>query len=286
MHHAAAQHFEPARFAAVAAIPGDVDFGRGLGEGEVAGAEAHREIAFEKRIDELLQRALEVGEAGGFVHQQAFDLVEHRRVGLVAVAAVDLARRDDADRRLAAGHRTDLHRRGVGAQQATITEVEGIVHRTRGVVRREVQRLEIVPVVLDLGTIGHLVAEAREDRSDALQRARDRVQVAALGIAPRQGDVDAFGRETLRQCGLFELGLARGERGRERVADAVDAFAVDLALVRRELAEAFQLLGDAAGLAEQADADGIEAIERGGGGDVGEAGIGEGLQIAHSILPV
>ena len=33
------------------------------------------------------------------VDHQPFDLVEHRRVRRVAVAAVDAARRDDADRR-------------------------------------------------------------------------------------------------------------------------------------------------------------------------------------------
>src|SRR3546814_13425333 len=59
-------------------LPGDVDFGRGLGEGEVAGAETHFEIALEERAHELGQGALEVGEAGVLVDQQAFDLVEHR----------------------------------------------------------------------------------------------------------------------------------------------------------------------------------------------------------------
>src|SRR3546814_3373517 len=68
-------------------LPGDVDFGRGLGEGEVAGAETHFEIALEERAHELGQGALEVGEAGVLVDQQAFDLVEHRRMGLAAVGA-------------------------------------------------------------------------------------------------------------------------------------------------------------------------------------------------------
>ena len=90
------------RVAAVRLLPGDVDFGRRLGEGEVARAEAHLEIALEERAHEFGQRALEVGEAGVLVDQQAFDLVEHRRVGLVAVAAVDLAGGDHAQRRLRA----------------------------------------------------------------------------------------------------------------------------------------------------------------------------------------
>src|SRR5690606_29265899 len=59
MHHAAAQHLEPAR-AAVGLGPGDVDLGRGLGEREIAGAEAHLEVALEERAHEFGQRALEV----------------------------------------------------------------------------------------------------------------------------------------------------------------------------------------------------------------------------------
>src|SRR3546814_2201002 len=66
-------------------------FGRGLGEGEVAGAETHFEIALEERAHELGQGALEVGEAGVLVDQQAFDLVEHRRMGLVAVGEIGRA---------------------------------------------------------------------------------------------------------------------------------------------------------------------------------------------------
>src|SRR3546814_6350728 len=79
---------------------------------------------------------------------------------LVGVAAIDLAQRDHAQRRLAAGgeqvlHVAHLHAGRVCAQQASIAEVEGVVHRARRVVRREVQRLEVVPVVLDLRSEEH-----------------------------------------------------------------------------------------------------------------------------------
>ena len=52
---------------------------------------------------------------------QPLDLVEHRRVPQVVVVAVDAARADDADRRLAREHGADLHRRGVGAQQPAVS---------------------------------------------------------------------------------------------------------------------------------------------------------------------
>src|SRR3546814_13694297 len=103
--HAAAEHFQPAR-RAVRLLPGEVDFGRRLGEGEVARPEAHLEVALEERAHEFGQRALEVGEARVLVDQQALALVEHRRVGLVGVAAIDLSQRDTAQRGLAARRRT------------------------------------------------------------------------------------------------------------------------------------------------------------------------------------
>jgi hypothetical protein len=121
------------------------------------------------------------------VDQQALDLVEHRRVGLVAVAAVDLAGGDHAQRRLVILHVAHLHTGGMRAQQAAIAEVERVVHRARRMVRREVQRLEIVEIVLDLRTVGEFVAEAAEDLGDALQRAADRMHAAAGGIATRAG---------------------------------------------------------------------------------------------------
>src|SRR3546814_6274554 len=47
MDHAAAQPFQPTG-RTVGLLPGDVDFGRGLGAGEVAGAETHFEITLER----------------------------------------------------------------------------------------------------------------------------------------------------------------------------------------------------------------------------------------------
>src|SRR5690348_4761570 len=259
MDHAAAEHLEPTALA-VLGLPADIHLGRGLGEGEVAGAEAHLEIALEEGADELGQRALEVGETGGLVDQQAFDLVEHRRVGLVRIAAVDLARRDDADRRLAPGHAADLHRRRMRAQQATVTEVEGVVHGACRMVRREVQRLEVVPVVLDLRAIGTLVAEPREDRRDAFQRAGDRVDAAALAIAPGQADVELLGSEAAIELGLFQHLLARGQRVGESILHAVHFGAARLALIRRQCTKRLQCSGDDAILAQQSDAQRIERL--------------------------
>src|SRR6185312_13477307 len=284
MDHAAAEHFQPAG-RTVRGVPADVHFGRRLGEREIAGAEAHLEIALEERADELGQRALEVGETGSLVDQQALDLVEHRRVGLVRIAAIDLARRDDADRRLAPGHRTDLHRRGMRAQQASVAEVEGVVHGARRMMRREIQRLEIVPVILDLRAVGTLVTQPREDRRDALQRASDRVDAAAFAVAPGQADVELLRSQSALELGLFQHLLARGQCIGETLLDPVHLGTARLALVRRQCAERLQRRGDDAALAQQAHAQRVERLQRVGLVDFGQRLRGAAVQIIHRYDP-
>ena len=88
----------------LAAFPGavDVDFHRRLGEGEMRGAEAHLHVVeLEERLAEFGQRPFEMAEMRLLVDDQALDLVEHRRVGLIEIVAEGAPRHDDADRRLA-----------------------------------------------------------------------------------------------------------------------------------------------------------------------------------------
>src|SRR4249919_2931815 len=281
MDHAAAQHLEPAR-GSVRLLPGDIDFGGGLSEGEIAGTEAHFEIALEECAYEFGQRALEVGEARVLVDEQAFALVEHWRVGLVAIAAVDLAERDHAQRRLVAEHVAHLHARGVRAQQATIPEVEGVVHRTRRMVRREVQRLEVVPVILDFRAIAQLETEAAEDVGDALDRAADRMQAAAAGVEAGQRDVNGFRGEACIEHGIFQLDLALAQCRGEHVARLVDRLAGGLALFRRQGAELLELGGDATALAQQGDTQGLDRIGRFRRGDVAQCLLRQRFDSTHS----
>ena len=83
----------------VAQHAGDVDLGRGLGEREVRRPQAHRQIALEERLHEAVQRRLQVGEADVLIDLQALDLMKHRRVRHVGVAAVDAPGRDQRQRR-------------------------------------------------------------------------------------------------------------------------------------------------------------------------------------------
>jgi hypothetical protein len=92
----------------------------------------------------------------------------------------------------------------VGAQQRAVVEVERVVHGPRRMVRGNVERLEVVVVVLDLGPRHDRVTGAGEDLFDAQHRLGDRVQPAAALASPRQSDVDALGRQRLGELGRRE----------------------------------------------------------------------------------
>ena len=57
-------------------------------------------VDLEERLAELLDHPFQMTEMRALVDHQAFDLMEHRRVRLVGIAAIGAAGNDDADRRL------------------------------------------------------------------------------------------------------------------------------------------------------------------------------------------
>src|ERR1700733_8444538 len=130
------------------------------------------------------------------------------------------------------------------APQTGIAEIERVVHRARRMVRRKIQCLEVVPVVLDLWTVGTLVAEPRKDRSDALERAGDRMDATALAVASRQADAELLGGAPPIQLGLFQYLLAQGQCIGQSILDPIDLGSARLALIRRQRTERLQRSGD------------------------------------------
>ena len=207
-----------------------------------------------------VERALEVGERDALADDQALDLVEHRRVREVEiVAAIDRTDRDQAHRRRIVLHVPDLHRARVRAQQGQRSrrlerdgfsrrwsrlnrrlQVQRVLHVARGMIRRHVERFEVVVVVLDLGAFEHLVAEAREDLDHFIANQAERMAMAELRHAAGQRDVDGVGGPARRG----ERRLALGERGFDFLLELVGA-----------LAERFLLLGRR----------GLERLHEGGG---------------------
>ena len=129
----------------------------------------------------------------------------------------DAARRDHVDRRLLRFHRPHLHRRGVRAEQHLFglaqADVERVLHRAGGMAGREVQGFEVVPVELDLGTLGDLVAEPDEhvlelapDRASTGCRCPRRYSPPPIVRSIRSRTIDSAA------CRPFELLAARRER--------------------------------------------------------------------------
>src|SRR5690606_15043444 len=125
--------------------------------------------------------------------QQPFDLMEHRRVSDIRVAAIDTARADNADRRLLRLHGAYLHRRGMGAQQHVRIEIESVMHRPRRMVAGNIEGFEVVIIVFDFRPFGHAVADTSEELLDALESTGDRMQATSGLATARQGYIDTLG---------------------------------------------------------------------------------------------
>jgi hypothetical protein len=192
--HAAAADLDPAgcfaagtsfrREAALHVDPAPPD------EREVRRSQPDPEVAHEEALHEVQQRALEIGERDVRVDGEPFDLREHRAVRRVVVATIDMPGRDDADRRRLRQHRAHLHRARVRAQHDLVRHVERVLHVARRVILRDRERLERVPVGLDLRALGDREADLGEDLLRLEPDLREQVQVAGAMRPRRQGHVD------------------------------------------------------------------------------------------------
>jgi hypothetical protein len=165
------------------------------------------------------------------------------------------------------------------AQQAAIGEIERIVHRPRRMIRGDVERLEVVPVVFDLRAVGDCEPGIAEDLLDAPARARDRMQAAKRLATAGQRHIDGIARELRREFLGFERRAPRVERLRERVLRFVDLRAGGATRFRIHRAQRLEQRGDLALLAEQPHADLLEILDARGLGDFAADGVGERLQV-------
>jgi hypothetical protein len=177
------------------------------------------------------------------------------------------ARGHDVDRRLGGLHRADLHRGRLGSKQQLVVgdiQVERILHGSRRMVGRNVQRLEVVPVVLDLRALRDPVAHAREHVDDLAFDDGQGVQRASPRAAARQRDVDAVGGQQsllLRRLKLAAPALERRlERGAHLVRDEADAPSI----VRLERTEGTLRLRERGLAAEHGDLRRLQLVERPG----------------------
>ena len=154
------------------------------------------------------------------------------------------------------------------------SEEEGVVHLPRRMLRREVERGEVVEVVLDVGPFGDRETHLREDGDHLVHRAEGGVERAG----PRRGGGGrvrsrALGGELGVERGGFQgFASARGDGGLDGVAQAVDLRPSFAALVRahgRRATSAGRRWSPACRAPRHAH--GLERGEVGGGGDARES---------------
>jgi len=169
----------------------DVDFKRGLGEGEEVRAETDFGFVAEHGAVEVFEGAFEVGEADVFVDVEAFELVEDGEVGGVDfIATVGGAGGDDFNGWGLFLHGADLHGGGVGAEEFSGVEVEGVGVVARGVVGGGVEGIEAMEFAFDFWSIGEGEAEAAEDLDGAVFDDGEGVEGADGEFTCRHGDVE------------------------------------------------------------------------------------------------
>src|SRR3954471_14906045 len=266
---------------AVAVEARDVDLDARLGEREEVRAQADVAALAEDRVGEAQQRALEVGERDVLVDGEALDLVELRRVGRVAVAAVRAAGDDDVQRRRMGLHRADLHRRRVRAQDDVGRDVERVRVVAAWIRQVVVERVEVVVDEVDLGALDAREAEAEEDVLDLAPGLGDEVEPTdRLWRLAGEGDVDAVAGEAGVELAGLELFRAVLDERLEGLARLVGGLADRAALLGRELGDAAQEVRQLGLAAEIADAELLERRARGGAGD---GGLGLGAKRSDAV---
>ena len=137
--------------------------------------------------------------------------------GVRRVGSEGATRRHDVDGRLAVLHHPDLHRRGVRAQHDLLglaeVDEDGVEAAPGGMPVGDVERLEVVPGALDLGSFGHRVSHADEHVLEPVPGLGDWMEVPSAQrhlLGQALGEVETLGlvalgpvdgRQPLPSCG-------------------------------------------------------------------------------------
>ena len=78
----------------------------------------------------------------------------------------------------------------MGAQHVGVVDIEGVVHGPGGMMRRNVERFEVVIVVFNFGAFDYLETQRSKIICHALNGAGDRVQRAQVFAPTRQGHIE------------------------------------------------------------------------------------------------
>ena len=110
--------------------------------------------------------------------------------GVDLVGAVDAPRADYAYRQVARFHRAYLRGGRLRAQKEVFAEIEGVLHVARRMVGGDVERLEVIVIRLDLGTVDDVEAHRAENVDHIVDDDAQRMQMPYLLLFCGHGDVD------------------------------------------------------------------------------------------------
>ncbi len=185
--HAAASEFHP--LPAQRGGP-DVDLVAGFGERKKVWAELNLGARSEKLAEEKLQRSLEIGERHALGDIEPLHLGELREVrGIDFVTAIGRSGRDDTNRWRRVFHHADLNTRSVRAQETAVGKIKSILLVAGGMVGRGVQRVETMPLGLNVGSVGNGKSHAAETAHSAVHQLRERMESSWSGKSAGQREV-------------------------------------------------------------------------------------------------
>ena len=171
------------------------------------------------RLNEFFQYPFQVRHGNVFVDGQTFDLMEHRRVGLVVIGAIHTTWANHAHRGACFFHGADLHGAGVGSQnvrRAIVTiravHVKRVHFGACGVVRRNVQRVKVIPIAVNARPFGDAKAHVGKNGCDLFGHLADWVNGALARGARGQCHVQPFRPQTFVQSRIGKRGFFRRQR--------------------------------------------------------------------------
>ena len=166
----------------------------------------------------------------------------------ITVHAVNAAGSNNADRWLFfVEHIADLNRRSVCAQNVAIFNIESILHRTRWVICRNIQGLEIMEIVFDFRAVRHFKTHTVKQLNHTLQSQSNWMQTAMFLCTARQSNIQGLCSQLSLQLGFIQ-GIAFAIKCRLKlIFTFVDVRAYGFTLFRRHLTQSFQKSGQFAG---------------------------------------
>ena len=175
-----------------------------------------------------------------------------------------------------------LARRVGGAER--LRHVERVLHVAGRVIGGRVERVEAMPLRLDLGTVGDDEAQLAEGSENAFAGAGERMERTGGSVGAREGRVDGRA-EGGGDLGVLDLGQQGGEQLFDGLLRLVDQLAHDRAFFLREGGHPLHHLGQGAIGADDARLEGFELGAGGdGGGFLGGGGDELGELLLHGLI--